>query len=52
MTWNRDNFSTHLLLCAVAFALGVLIFANVLKVSTLHAATGVIVAVVAVLSAF
>lgn len=51
-TWNRDNFSVHLLLCAVAFAVGVLIYANILHVTTLHAAVGVIVGIIAILSAF
>ena len=52
MTVTRDNFSIHLLLCAIAFAVGVLIFANIIHVSTLHAAAGIIIGVVAVLSAF
>jgi len=49
--WTRPEPSLHLLLCLVAFALGVLIFANVIHVSTLHAAAGLIIAVVAVVEA-
>jgi len=49
---TRDNFSIHLLLCAIAFAIGVLVYANVIHLNTLHAAAGVIIGVVAVLAAF
>lgn len=48
---TRPEPTLHLLLCLIAFAIGVLIFANVLHVTTLHAAVGIIIAVVAVLSA-
>jgi hypothetical protein len=50
-TWTRPEPSFHLLLCLVAFAIGVLIFANVIHVSTLHAGVGLVIAVVAILSA-
>ena len=49
---TRPEPTLHLLLCLVAFAVGVLIFADVVHVSSLHAAAGVIIAIVAVLSAF
>jgi hypothetical protein len=48
---TRPEPNLHLLLCLVAFALGVLIFANVLHVTSLHAAVGIIIGVVAVLAA-
>jgi hypothetical protein len=49
--WSRPEPSLHLLLCLIAFAVGVLVWANVFHVNTLHAAAGLIVVVVAVLSA-
>lgn len=48
---TRPEPSLHILLCLIAFAVGVLIFANVIHVSTLHAGVGLIIAVVAVLLA-
>jgi hypothetical protein len=52
MTVTRDNFSIHLLLCGVAFAIGVFMYANIIHVNTLHQAAAWIIGIVAVLSAF
>lgn len=51
MSWPRPEPSLHLLLCLVAFAIGVFVLANLVHVNTLHVATGLIIIVVAVLSA-
>ena len=49
---NRADLNIHLLLCGVAFAIGVFMYANIIHVNTLHQAAAWIIGIVAVLSAF
>ena len=51
MSWTRPEPSLHLLLCIVALVIGVLVWANAIHLATLHAAAGLIIVIIAVLSA-
>jgi len=51
MTVARPAVNLHLVLCIVAIIVGVLIYANVIHVASLHAAVGVLLVALGVLLA-